>query len=426
MTQETIYALATARGKAGVAVIRISGPDARAGALLHVHDLPPARQAGLRVFRDGGEEIDRLLILWFEQGHSFTGEEVVELHCHGSQAIIQSVLSCLGRIERFRLADAGEFTKRALENGCLDLTQVEGLADLIDAETEAQRRQAMRVFSGALGAKCDGWRRDLLRAAALVEATIDFADEEVPEDVWPEVLDLVRSVLHSLREERRGFGAAERVRDGFEVAILGLPNAGKSTLINRLAGRPAALTSEFAGTTRDVIEVRMDIGGLAVTFLDTAGLREAEDPVEAMGIAVARSRAMDADLRIFLVGSEGELYPEEMPGDIRVLSKDDEGLRGVSGRTGAGLDALVAEVSSRLSERASSASTITRIRHREAVMRAIEALELSESLILEAHPGEEVVAESLREATRVLDVLVGRIGTEDLLGEIFASFCIGK
>ncbi|NCW70415.1 MAG: tRNA uridine-5-carboxymethylaminomethyl(34) synthesis GTPase MnmE, partial [Marivivens sp.] len=251
---DTIYALATASGKAGVAVIRISGVLAFEAGRRLCCDLPQGR--GLRRIVDGqGDLIDEALVLTFDKGRSFTGEEVVELQLHGSPAIIAAVLSELSGYDGLRLAEAGEFTRRALENGRLDLAQVEGLADLIDAETEAQRKQALRVFQGALGDKVIVWREQLVRAAALVEATIDFVDEDVPVDVMPEVTELLRGVQTEMQSEAEGVRIAERIRDGFEVAIVGSPNVGKSTLLNRLAGREAAITSEIAGTTRDVIEV---------------------------------------------------------------------------------------------------------------------------------------------------------------------------
>ncbi|NHX27534.1 GTP-binding protein, partial [Escherichia coli] len=238
----------------------------------------------LRLLRQGDEVLDEALVLRFDAGHSFTGEEVVELHTHGSPATVTAVLRALSAIDGLRLAEPGEFTRRALENERLDLAQVEGLSDLIEAETEAQRKQALRVLSGAIGKRAEVWRSDLIRAAALMEATIDFADEDVPVDVSPEVLDLLARTEADLLREAEGVSAAERIREGFEVAIVGPPNAGKSTLLNALAGREAAITSEYAGTTRDVIEVRMDLHGLPVTVLDTAGLRETDDVVEGIGI----------------------------------------------------------------------------------------------------------------------------------------------
>jgi len=298
---DTIYAVATARGKAGLATIRISGPRAHHACFVLAGDLPQARYAALRRLTGAdGVFLDQALVLVFAGPASFTGEDVVELHLHGSIATTNAVLAALSDIDGLRAALPGEFTRRALENDCLDLAQVEGLSDLIEAETEAQRRQALRVLSGALGAKAEGWRTDLIRAASLLEATIDFADEEVPVDVTPEVSDLLGGVLAELKAESKGALVSERIRDGFEVAIVGPPNVGKSTLLNALAGREAAITSEVAGTTRDVIEVRMDLAGLPVTFLDTAGLRETKDAVEAIGVARALDRAVSADLRVVL------------------------------------------------------------------------------------------------------------------------------
>jgi len=422
---DTIYAPATARGKAGLAVVRLSGPLAWGAARALAGNLPPARHAALRQLRWNGDNLDQALVLLFADGASFTGEAVAELHLHGSAAVVAAVLRALGAMPGLRLAEPGEFTRRALENGCLDLTQVEGLADLIDAETEAQRKQALRVLSGAVGQRAEGWRSALLRAAALLEATIDFADEEVPVDVGPEVLALFDVVLADLRVEAIGVRAAERVRDGFEVAIVGLPNAGKSTLLNALAGREAAITSAIAGTTRDVIEVRMDLGGLAVTLLDTAGLRETADEVEGLGIARALARAGAADLRVFLQDINGlpdGLAPQA--DDIVVLAKADAG-GGVSGKTGAGLQELVERISAVLSGRAAAAATLTRERHRLAVLAAVSALEFA-WIEVETGGRAELAAEQLREAIRALDSLMGRVDVEQILGEIFASFCIGK
>ncbi len=422
---DTIYALTSARGKAGVSIVRLSGPMAWAAVEELAGPLAEPRRLALRTLRIDDIELDRALVVGFPAGASFTGEAVAELHLHGSVAVVAAVLRALSTIAGLRLAEPGEFTRRALENGCLDLTQVEGLGDLIEAETEAQRCQALRVLSGAVGVRAEGWRARLIRAAALLEVTIDFADEDVPVDVSPEVLGLLDGLIAEFRAEAVGVLAAERVRDGFEVAIIGLPNAGKSTLLNALAGREAAIVSEFAGTTRDVIEVRMDLAGLAVTLLDTAGLRESQDVVESIGIDRAIKRARAADLRVFLQDINGlpsELEP--MSEDIVVRGKADDG-GGVSGKTGAGLTELVARIAAVLARRAASSGTLTRERHRLAVLAGIEALESARSEVLPAGRT-EVAAESLRHAIRALDVLVGRVDVEQVLGEIFASFCIGK
>ncbi|RCW97473.1 tRNA modification GTPase trmE [Yoonia sediminilitoris] len=424
----TIFALATARGRAGVAVIRISGPDAVDAASRIMVSVPDER--GVRRLFDGdGATLDQALVLHFSEGKSFTGETVIELHLHGSVAVVNAVLRVLGQNDKLRHAEAGEFTRRALESGQLDLAQVEGLADLIDAETEQQRKQAVRVFSGALGKMVEDWRRDLIRALALLEATIDFADEEVPTDVTPEVLTLVASVRGALDREVTGVKAAERLRDGFEVALIGPPNVGKSTLLNRLAGRDVAITSETAGTTRDVIEVRMDIDGLPVTLLDTAGRRDASDMVEQIGVARGVERAQNADLRVHMLDKDPEFIPDEGPDDIYCLGKADISygrLEGVSGKTGAGIDWLIQKISGRLSEKAASVGTAIRERHRVAMVMAIDELDQVLGMLDDGFELAELTAAHMWSAIRAVDSIVGRVDVEDVLDEIFSSFCIGK
>ena len=425
---QTIFALATGQGRAGVAVIRVSGPDAHQACGRMMESVPAGR--GVRKLYDhDGTLLDEALILHFPAGKSFTGETVVELHLHGSPAIVAAVLRRLGSDAALRPAEAGEFTRRALENGRLDLAQVEGLADLIDAETEQQRKQAIRVFSGALGAMAETWRRDLIRAVALLEATIDFADEEVPVDVAPEVSALIAGVLEQMHRESAGVRAAERVRSGFEVAIIGAPNVGKSTLMNRLAGRDVAITSEVAGTTRDVIEVRMDIDGIPVTLLDTAGLRDTDDVVEGIGVERARERASQADIRVHMLSPDAEKIPDVGPSDIYIrgkvdLRKGDQG--GVSGKTGEGVDQLIADIATRLKDRVSSIGIAMRERHRLALIRAIDDLLTVQQMIAGGDDMVELIAAHLWSAIRAVDSLVGRVDVEDVLDEIFRSFCIGK
>ena len=429
---DTIYALATARGRAGVAVIRLSGPQAHhAVAALTSVALPRVRQAALRKILWQEEVLDEALVLLFDAGHSFTGEAVAELQLHGSVAVVAAVLRALASQTDLRLAEAGEFTRRALENGRLDLAQVEGLADLIDAETEAQRKQALRVFAGEIGRRIEAWRPQLLRAAALMEAVIDFVDEDVPVDVTPEVRELLTGLLVELRAELAAAPVSERIRDGFEVAIIGAPNVGKSSLLNALAGREAAITSEIAGTTRDVIEVRLDLAGLPVTLLDTAGLRDTEDQIEAIGIERAVARGQAADLRVVILDKPDEALPLNLQSDdIVLLGKADirerSEIRMISAKTGAGLDALIYDISAILSQRAVGSGSLIRERQRLAVAQAVEALE---SALVEVGRGLErieLAAEDVRRAARALDKLIGRIGVEDVLGEIFSSFCIGK
>lgn len=429
---DTIFALASARGRAGVAVIRVSGPAAfEAARILTRVALPIERQVALRKIMLDSEVLDEGLLLLFGAERSFTGEPVAEFQIHGSIAVTAAVLRALSGIEGLRPAGPGEFTRRALQNGRLDLAQVEALADLIEAETEAQRRQAVRVLSGHIGQRVEAWRGRLLRAAALIEATIDFVDEDVPVDVEPEVRGLIEVLLSEMKKEISAAAGAERVRQGFEVAIVGAPNAGKSTLLNALAGREAAITSEVAGTTRDVIEVRMDIRGLPVTLLDTAGLRDTEDLVEGIGIARAKDRAAQADLRVFLLETPEDILPlMKQEGDIVLLGKadlhGDTDVLSVSGQTGQGLDKLVELIGSNLSGRYDSESLLIRERQRLALMNAVDSLTVALGWLSGYDSRVELVAESLRAAIRSLDMLIGRIGVEDVLGEIFSSFCIGK
>lgn len=424
---DTIFALASARGKSGVAVVRVSGPKAHWATQELCGDLPAPRMASVRALRVGSVLLDEALVLRFDGPSSFTGEDVCELHLHGSIATINAVLGALSSMDGLRLAEPGEFTRRALENEQLDLAQVEGLSDLIEAETEAQRRQALNVLSGALGDKADGWRSKLIRAAALIEATIDFADEEVPVDVTPEVFELIESVSAELSAEVAGVEMAERIRDGFEVAIVGPPNVGKSTLLNVLAGREAAITSDIAGTTRDVIEVQMDLRGLPVTILDTAGLRVSQDKIESLGIERARARAEASDLCVILVSSKDET-PDILPrpDDIVAVSKSDQGTGDFSALTGDGIDALIDRIASVLEGRASGAGTAIRARHRTAMQQAIIALEAARIQLETAPDLAELAAEELRTGVRAMDSLVGRVDVEHILGEIFSSFCIGK
>ena len=419
---DTIFALASARGKAGVSVIRISGADALSTFQVFGAVPPDGTLLG------PAGAVDQVLALRFDGPNSFTGENVVELHTHGSVAIVDTIMSILSGSNGFRLAEPGEFTRRALENERLDIAQVEGLADLIEAETEAQRRQAMKVFSGALDLLAEEWRTKLIRAAALLEATIDFVDEDVPVDVMPDVRAILNDVTTSLKYQVDGFGVAERIRDGFEVAIVGPPNAGKSTLLNTLAGRDAAITSDIAGTTRDIIEVRMDLRGLPVTFLDTAGLRDSDDTVEALGIEQARSRADKADLRVILLSGRGvapAMTPKQQ--DLVLLSYADENAEGdISGKTGQGVDELIDHISSVLGQRAASAGVAIRERHRAAMRSAIEALGIARDRLDDSPELAEIVAEDLRVAVRALDSLVGRVDVEHVLDDVFSSFCIGK
>ncbi len=446
--RDTIFALATAPGRAAVAVVRVSGPDSDRALIALAGPLPSPRSAALRTLRDpeSGQRLDQVLALWFPGPASFTGEDQVELHLHGGRAVVGAVLRALSNWG-LRAAEAGEFTRRAFENGKLDLLEAEGVADLIDAETEAQRRQALDQLSGALRGRESRWRRWLVEALGLLEAGIDFPDEEVPGGV----VDQARAVLRDLQAELAAALAdsrGERVRDGFRVAILGLPNAGKSSLLNALAGRDAAIVTPIAGTTRDIIEVSLDVEGYRVTLADTAGLRETVDIVEAEGVRRGRAWADAAALRVFVVdvsAAGADTWEDESSilraGDVVVLNKQDRGDGAEVARCKAyaaahGLDvvnasaalAVVGEVEAAISRRvvqalaSVEAPTVTRTRHRDTLKKALAELDRA----LEPERPAELVAEDVRLVSRALARLAGRINADDVLDHVFATFCIGK
>ena len=426
---DTIFALASAPGKAGISIVRLSGPLAINVAEKLTKSKLKEKQPNLRVIYDSDNHfIDQALILIFSKPYSFTGENVVEFHLHGSNAVVSSVIKLLGNFKGLRAAEPGEFTRCALENGKIDLAQVEGLADLIDAETDAQHKQAARIFNGALGEKTKEWRAKLVKAGALLVATLDFADEEVPEEVTPEVEKLINMVLSDLDKEIIGVQTAERIRSGFEVAIVGAPNLGKSTLLNYLVGRDAAITSNISGTTRDVIEVKFDLRGLPVTILDTAGIRKSDDKVEEIGISRALERSSLSDLRIVLT-EDGE-YPSGLKRrdtDIICIAKDDQGNRGgVSGKTGAGIDRLKNNIWDILNDKAQYVGIATRERHKSSMVNAKKFLVNAVVSLRDGPEYYDITAEEIRAATSALDSLIGRIGVEDVLDEVFSSFCLGK
>ena len=427
---ETIFARASAQGKAGVSLIRLSGPHAFGCAEQMIGFIPKPRIATLAdLIGEDNQIIDQAIVVCFNAPHSFTGEDVVEFHVHGSTAIVNKLLKNISKMEFTRIAEPGEFTRRALENGKMDLAQIEGLADLIDAETEAQRLQAQRVLSGELGQRAERWRSWLIRASALLEATLDFADEDVPVDVTPEVRSLLLKTGQELDQEAAGVSSAERLREGFEVAIIGAPNVGKSTLLNALAGREAAITSDIAGTTRDVIEVRMDLSGFPVTFLDTAGLRDTVDAIEKIGIDRALLRAESADMTVVLSQDGTVPFAATLrPDDIVIKSKCDldPGSEGISGLTGAGIDDLVKKITDVLAGRMMKDNVATRERHRIALLKASKYLSVAIGVLKRGPDHYELVAEELRSAISALDSLIGRVDVEMVLDEIFSSFCLGK
>lgn len=424
---DTIVALASARGRAGVAVVRVSGPKAWEVCRLIAGGVPSVRMASLRALRDAeGGLIDQGLVLVFEADASFTGERVCEFQVHGGVAVVAALLRACLAVPGVRAAEAGEYTRRAFFSGRLDLTQVEALADLIEAETEAQRLQAMAVLEGSASAVVAALRDDLMQALAMLEAALDFADQELPEDMIALVDLPLREAEAALRGQISGRRAAEAVRDGFEVAIIGPVNAGKSSLLNALAGREAALTSAVAGTTRDVIEVRMDIGGLPVTLIDTAGLRDAKDEIESRGIALGKDRARAADLRVFLKAAPTDEPEGVREGDIVLQGKSDVwGGAGVSVVTGQGIAELLSDVEARLRERLRHSSVFSRERHFHQISLALSHIERARGA-LPVLASWDLACEDVRLAQRCLDGILGAVDVEDVLGRIFSSFCIGK
>jgi tRNA modification GTPase len=437
---DTIFALASAPGRAGIAIMRISGAAAgRAFDLCAPKEIPTPRLASLREIRNPktGELIDKAMILWFPAPHSFTGENVIEFHLHGGRAILNVATECLRKLPGFRLAEPGEFTRRAFENGKLDLTEAEAIADLVDAQTEAQRRQALRQFEGELGKLYEDWRARLVKILAHIEATIDFADEDLPPDIVKSIAAdlpvLIGEIEQHLDDRHRG----ELLRDGFSIAILGPPNAGKSSLLNALAKREAAIVSSSAGTTRDVIEVHLDLGGYPVILADTAGLRESKDVIESEGVRRALARAEKADLKLLVF--DGDKYPAldettlKLANEnvIAVVNKADliktkpelETLLPISAKTGAGIPHLLDRIIAIIEKNFSAAGPppLTRARHRAALeeCRAHLRRTLSARAI-------ELRAEDVRLAARALGGITGRVAVEDLLEIIFRDFCIGK
>lgn len=442
----TIFALSSAPGRAGVAVVRISGPNAGTALDALTQPRPEPRKAALRKLTDpeSGAILDQALVLWFAAPKSETGEDLAELHLHGGPAIVRAVLAALARRSGCRFAEPGEFARRAFENGKIDLAEAEGLADLVAAETEAQRLQALRQMGGALSALYEGWRSDLISASALVESAIDFSDEaDIAADAYARagaiIADMAPKIRAHLDDDRRG----EILREGFRVVLAGPPNVGKSSLLNALARRDAAIVSAEAGTTRDVIEVRLDLEGLLVVVSDTAGIRAPTGPIELEGIKRTLAHAHEADVVVWLSDASSPAptsLPPELAGrgdailfcanktDLateQAVSALPVGVMRVSAETGAGVDVLASRLAEIARDRigVSQAPAITRERYRHhlnACLAALEAFRAGSAADIELR------AEELRAATHALGRITGRVDVEDVLGEIFARFCIGK
>ncbi len=449
---DTIFALSSGAGTAGVAVVRLSGPSSKhALSALTYGRVPPARQAALRALTHPETEavLDQALVLVFDAPASFTGEDVVELHLHGGRAVVEGVLSALLDMNELRPAEPGEFSRRAFENNKLDLTEAEGLNDLIHAQTAAQRDQALRQMDGDLRALYDGWRADLLAHLAHLEADIDFPDEDLPDGVagavLPKMLVLKGAITQHIVDGRKG----RMLRDGFRLTVLGEPNAGKSTLVNALAKSDVAIVSDEAGTTRDVIEVQLDLGGFPVRLIDTAGLRDSDSNIEQEGVRRAIARAEEADLKLVLVrADEWPSVPETMEqwldGDaLLVVSQTDRvkademfhvkhpamkttaGVVSASAKKGLGMTELFSKIEEVVRDRMSTgdAPVLTRMRHQRALEETIHHLERFEN-----NAGHDAVlaAEDVRMAVRALGRITGRVDVEDMLDIVFSDFCIGK
>ncbi len=443
---DTIYALATAQGRAAVAIVRASGPLAGFAIESLCGRSQPARVAVLRRLNNAaGEAIDHALTIWFPHPASYTGEDSAEFHVHGGQAVVGALLEALGGLG-LRLASPGEFTRRAFENGRLDLAQAEGVADLIDAETQAQQRQALGQLDGALGRAHQAWRADLTECLAVLEAAIDFPDEDVPADVADRAKPILARLIDQLLTAEAGIKRAEQVRDGFKIALIGAPNAGKSTLLNALSRRDAAIVTAIPGTTRDVIEVSLKLSGYKVVIADTAGLRDTGDEIEAEGVRRAKAWAEQADLRAWIVDGAADHKPGSMPdlraGDLCVINKADLvvgsetsvallraqamklEVRRISARKPSDIDDLEVALGQRVVSAlaADDQPTATRLRHGSLISEARTRLQCAYAL----RDAPELAAEDVRLAVRALDRITGRIHPEDVLDRVFSSFCIGK
>ncbi len=432
-----------------MSVIRVSGPETKRAivSLTNAGNIPIPRRAALRWFYDPGknEKLDQGLLIWFPGPDSFTGEDVAEFHIHGGHAVVTGFLDALSRLPNLRSAEPGEFSRRAFDNGKMDLTSIEGLADLINSETESQRRQALRQMDGKLAAIYEGWRQEIITAMAYLEADIDFSEEEIPEDVTGRVRPIIKKLYDEIEAHLEDSNRGERLRDGLQVVILGSPNTGKSTLLNYLSKREAAIVSDIAGTTRDLLEVHLDISGFPVTVIDTAGLRISDDAIEREGIRRAEGRAESADLKIVLIDRSVNGLKERymmkhidkntmvlwnkcdlVVGDIDIdAGSNSLGEWNISVKTHEGIDVFMEAFRDEVKKRMelTAAPSLTRSRHRENLQSCIGHLERFLSL---GHLELELLSEDLRMAARDLGKITGFVDVEDILEKIFKEFCVGK
>jgi tRNA modification GTPase len=455
--EQTIFALSSGRPPSAIAMVRVSGPKALMALTSLAGNIPVPRMATRVLLRDvSGQPIDDAVVLWFPGPASATGEDVAEFHVHGGRAVLAAVFAALSGFADVRAAEPGEFTRRAFENGKLDLTEAEGLDDLIHADTDRQRRQALRHLKGLLGDRARDWRAQIIAASALIEAGIDFSDEgDVPAELIAPALARIKTLLGEVQEVLAAQGRSERLREGLVIAIAGPPNVGKSTLMNQLTRREVAIVSPHAGTTRDIIEVQLDLDGYPVTVIDTAGIRETDDPVEQEGVRRARARAADADLVLWLVDGQGEenrhdgaapVWMVRNKIDLDAVTADTEDARAeaansgplvsvqpgqggshfaISASRGDGIPELIAALVAFARDYFGSAETslIGRERQRKLLQETADALQRS---VIVMGKGEELAAEELRTAVHCLGRLLGRVDIEDVLDAIFKEFCVGK
>jgi len=438
---QTIFALSSGRPPSAIALVRVSGSQAGKIVTSLAGKLPSPRMATRALLKDIGQRpIDDAVVLWFPAPASATGEDVAEFHVHGGRAVLAALFAALAGFENVRAAEPGDFTRRAFENGKLDLTEAEGLDDLIHADTDRQRRQALRQLKGLLGDRARDWRARIIEASALIEAGIDFSDEgDVPAELIAPALAKVKALLAEIEEVLAGQGRSERLRDGLVVAIAGPPNVGKSTLMNQLARREVAIVSPHAGTTRDVIEVQLDLDGYPVTVIDTAGIRETDDPVEQEGVRRARARAADADLVLWLAdGSQAAIQHDGLAPVWMVRNKIDldaasrplaeksgQGVFQISASRGDGLPELIGALVGFAQNYfgGGEGGVITRTRQRQLLLETVGSLQRCVQVV---EQGEELAAEELRMAAHSLGRLLGRVDVEDILDVIFREFCVGK
>ncbi len=427
-----IFALSTNPGKSSISIIRLSGPDAFFIANKFLDKEPVIRKATKKKIIYNNDLIDVGIVIFYPYNYSYTGEQLVEFNLHGSNAVIKKMLEILSNQENSRIAYPGEFTKRAFENNKIDLSQVEGIYNLIEAETESQRKLSLKILEGSLGIKVKKWKRQLINIISLLEASIDFSEEELPKNILKDIKNNIKAIKLDFQKELKGSIIADSINNFFEVAIVGKPNVGKSTLLNYLSKKNSSIVTDVPGTTRDIIEIKLDIKGLPVVFLDTAGLHKSNDKVEKIGIKKTLERLSKVDLRVFLINSNKELKSFEKlikKQDLIFFAKNDlknKKNNGISGKTGEGTDLLLDKVFYFFSKKTNSIGTVVNNRHRLIIKNSLFFIDDALSKCNSSFDKVEMIAEDIRNTINELNFLTGKVGVEDILSNIFSKFCIGK